>query len=132
MPQIPVIAPLIVVSLAVGAIIKSKSSRISKKRFASTGLVAGLLNSIHGYFLYSLAPTQIVAPVARPATGASALGGFSSASAGAFVAASFLAGFLVVVLVLGIAVLYARLRRAEELVEVPEQIPESEPTLAPS
>jgi F0F1-type ATP synthase assembly protein I len=50
----------------------------------------------------------------------------------AFVASSFLAAFLIVLLVLGIALAYVRIRRGEELVEAPELAAEEEPTLTPS
>jgi len=125
MPQIPIIAPLIVVGLVVGSILKSKSSRISKKKFASTSLVAGLLNSIHAYLLYLLTPAQT-------ATGFTRTASLAPTSEEAFVVASFLAAFLIVLLVLGIAMAYARIRREEELEEVPEQASEEEPTLTPS
>jgi hypothetical protein len=125
MPQIPIIAPLIVVGLVVGSILKSKSSRISKKKFASTSLVAGLLNSIHAYLLYLLTPAQT-------ATGFTRTASLAPTSEEAFVVASFLAAFLIVLLVLGIAMAYARIRREEGLEEVPEQASEEEPTLTPS
>jgi hypothetical protein len=132
MPQIPVIVPLIVVGLVLGAIVKSKRARISKRKLASASLVAGLLNSTHAYLLYSLAPTQTVASVTGVPTGAPPMEGLAFASEEAFVAASFLAALLIVLLVLGIAMVYVRLRRGEELVEVPEQTPEAEPALTPS
>ena len=128
MPQIPIIVPLIVVGLVVGSIIKSKSPRISKKKLASASLVAGLLNSIHAYLLYSLAPAQTAARF----TGAPTTALLAPTSEGAFVAASFLAAFLIVLLVLGIALAYVRIRRGEELVEAPELAAEEEPTLTPS
>ena len=133
MPQIPIIAPLIVVGLVVGSIVKSKSARISKKKLASASLVAGLLNSIHAYLLYSLAPAPTAARVTGvPRTGSLPLEGLASTSEGAYVAASFLAAFLIVLLVLGIAMAYARTREGEELAEIPELTPEGEPTLTPS
>jgi len=125
MPQIPIIAPLIVVGLVVGSILKSKSSRISKKKFASTSVVAGLLNSIHAYLLYLLTPAQT-------ATGFTRTASLAPTSEEAFVVASFLAAFLIVLLVLGIAMAYVRIRREEELEEFPEQASEEEPTLTPS
>jgi uncharacterized membrane protein len=132
MPQIPIIVPLIVVGLVVGSILKSKSSRISKKKFASASVVAGLLNSIHAYLLYSLAPTQTATRVTGVPTGGPPVEGLASTSLGAFLVASFLAAFLIVLLVLGIAMAYVRIRRGEELEEVPEQDSEEEPTLTSS
>lgn len=125
MPQIPIIVPLIVVGLVVGSILKSKSPMISKKKFASASVVAGLLNSIYAYLLYLLTPTQT-------ATGFTRTASLAPTSEGAFVLASFLAAFLIVLLVLGIAMAYVRIRRGEELEEFPEQASEEEPTLTPS
>lgn len=69
MPQIPILVPLIVVGLVLGAILKSKSPKISRKKLASASLVAGLLNSIHAYLLYSLASTRSAASVTGVPTG---------------------------------------------------------------
>jgi hypothetical protein len=132
MPQIPIIVPLIIVGLVVGSILKSKSPKISRKRLASASLVAGLLNSIHAYLLYLLTPTGTAASFGGARTGASPIGGLASTSEVAFVASSFLAAFLIVLLVLGIALAYVRIRRGEELVEAPELAAEEEPTLTPS
>jgi len=132
MPQIPIIVPLIVVGLVVGSMLKSKSPKISRKRLASASLVAGLLNSIHAYLLYLLTPTRTAASATGAPTGGPPLQGLASTSVGAFVASSFLAGFLIVLLVIGIAMAYVRIRRGEELVEAPELAAEEEPTLTPS
>jgi len=131
MSQIPIIVPLIVVGLVVGSMLKSKSPKVSRRRLASASLVAGLLNSIHAYLLYLLTPTGTAASFRGAATGAPPMGGLASTS-GAFVAASFLAAFLIVLLVIGIAMAYVRIRRGEELVEAPELAAEEEPTLTPS
>jgi hypothetical protein len=132
MPQIPIIVPLIVVGLVVGSILKSKSQKVSRKRLASASLVAGLLNSIHAYLLYLLTPTRTAASATGVPTGGLPLQGLASTSEVAFVASSFLAAFLIVLLVLGIALAYVRIRRGEELVEAPELAAEEEPTLTPS
>jgi len=131
MPQIPIIVPLIVVGLVVGSMLKSKSPKISRKRLASASLVAGLLNSIHAYLLYLLTPTRTAYSATGAPTGGPPLQGLASTS-GAFVASSFLAAFLIVLLVIGIAMAYVRIRRGEELVEAPELAAEEEPTLTPS
>jgi len=135
MPQIPIIVPLIVLGLVVGSTIKSKSPRISKKKLASAALAAGLLNSIHAYLLYLLAPAQIptrVTGIPTTTTGLTALEGFASTSEVSFVVASFLAAFLMVLLVLGVAMGYARVGRGEELREAAEVVSEEEAELAPS
>jgi len=133
MPQIPIIVPLIVVGLAVGSTIKSKGPRISKKKLASASLAAGLLNSIHAYLLYLLAPVQIPTSVTGiPTTGPTALTGFAPTSEVPFVVASFLAAFLMVLLVLGVAMAYARVGRGEELREAAEVTSEEGAVLRPS
>lgn len=133
MPQIPIIVPLIVLGLVVGSTIKSKSPRISKKKLVSASLAAGLLNSIHAYLLYLLAPAQIPTRVTGiPTTGPTALEGFASTSEVSFVVASFLAAFLMVLLVLGVAMAYARVGRGEELREAAEVTSEEEAGLTPS
>jgi hypothetical protein len=48
-----------------------------------------------------------------------------------FMASSFLAGFLIVLAVVGIAMAYARRGKGEELAEVPELTSEEESTLKP-
>jgi hypothetical protein len=131
MPQIPIIVPLIVVGLVVGSILKSKSPRISRKRLASASLVAGLLNSIHAYLLYSLTPTRTAVSATRVPMGAPPMEGLASTSEGGFIAGSFLSAFLMILLVLGIAMAYVRIRRSEELDEAPEQTSEAKPTITP-
>jgi len=132
MPQIPVLIPLIVVGLVVGSILKSKSPKVSKRKLVSASLVAGLLNSAYAYSLYSLVPTQTSIRTAGIPTGAPPVGGFGATSLDAFLGASFLAAILIVLLVLGIAMAYVRIRRGEEVEEVPELDPEEEPTLTGS
>jgi hypothetical protein len=133
MPQIPIIVPLIVVGLVIGSTMRSKSPRISKKKLASASLAAGALNSIHAYLLYLLAPAQIPTSVTGiPTTGPTALQGFASTSEVSFLGASFLAAFLMVLLVLGVAMAYARVGRGEELREAAEVTSEEEAVLRTS
>ena len=133
MPQIPIIIPLIVIGLVVGSIVKSRSPRISKKKLASASLVAGLLNSVYAYLIYSLIPTQIPTGAPGVLQGASpSLTGFASTSVLSFVAASFLAAFVMVLLVLGVAAAYARVRKGEEFQEALETTSEEEAALTSS
>jgi flagellar biosynthesis component FlhA len=133
MPQIPIIVPLIVIGLVVGSTIKSKSTRISKKKLMSASLAAGLLNSVHAYLLYLLVPAQIPTRVTGTATtGTTAFEGFAATSEVPFVVASFLTALLMVLLVLGLAVVYARVGRGEELQEAAKMTPEEEAALTPS
>ena len=133
MPQIPIIVPLIVVGLVVGSTIRSKSPRISKKKLMSASLAAGVLNSIHAYLPYLLVPAQIPTGLTGiPTTAPTALQGFASTSEVSFLVASFLAAFLMVLLVLGVAMAYARVGRGEELEEAAEVTSEEEAVLRPS
>lgn len=123
MPQIPILVPIIVAGVTVGSVFKSKSSRISRRKLLSASVVAGLLNAVYAYVVYSYSPQP------------TSFRGVSSVAATswiAFVAGSFLTGFLIVLAVLGIAMVYGRARKGEELEELPQLAPEGEPTLTPS
>jgi len=133
MPEIPIIVPLIVVGLVVGSIVKSKNPKISKKKLGSASLAAGLLNSIYAYLIYSLVPTQVAAGAAGVPQGGPAMPiGLASTSVVSFVAASFLAAFLLVPLVLGVAAAYARVRKREEIEEAAGVASEEEAGLTPN
>ena len=133
MPEIPIIVPLIVVGLAIGSILKSKNPKISKKKLGSASLVAGLLNSIYACLIYSLVPTQIAAGAGGVSQGGPAMPiGLASTSVVSFTAASFLAGFLLVLLVLGVAAAYARVGKREEIEEAAEVASEEGAALAPN
>ena len=130
MPQIPIIIPLIILGLVIGSTLKSESPKISKKKLASTSVVAGLLNSIHAYLLYMLTPAQTI----TRATGGSTPGGFAVPVTGSFplqsfttptsqtsfIVTSFLAALLIVFLVLGIAKAYGRAGGSDEFEEAGE------------
>jgi hypothetical protein len=104
MPQVPIIVPIIITGLVLGGIIKAQKAQISKKRLAGVSLASGLLNSAYAHVEYLLTPQQVT------------FRGFTiqrtAGSEYGFVIASFLAGFLIVVAVIGIGLIYARLRGA--------------------
>jgi hypothetical protein len=124
MPQIPIVIPLIVAGIAVGSAIKSQSPGISRRKLMSASLVAGLLNAINAYLVDLLSPQQTFARanLSVPQT-------VVQTSWIVFVVASFIGGFLIVLAVLGIAMIYARGRKGAEE-ELPELAPE--PKLTPS
>jgi hypothetical protein len=122
MPQIPIIIPLIVAGIAVGSVIKSESPRISRRKLMSASLVAGLLNGINAYAVNSLSPQQ---------TFARATFSVPQTSWIVFVAASFIGGFLIVLAVLGIAMIYARTGKGAEE-ELPELVSEPKTKATPS
>jgi len=123
MPQIPIIIPVIVAGITVGSVIKSQSPGISRRKVMSASLVAGLLNAINAYVVDSMSPRQTF-------TGAS----FSVPQTSwiVFVVASFIGGFLIVLAVLGIAMIYARRGKGAEQEELPELVSEREPKVTPS
>lgn len=131
MPQVPVIIPVIVTGLVVGWAMKSKTPRISKKMLMSASLVAGVLNVAYVYSLQLLMP-QVFSP-GFPSRLSQAVSSseFAATSQLTFMVSSFLAGFLIVLAVLGIAMAYARRRKGEELAEVPGLTSEEESTLKP-
>jgi hypothetical protein len=129
MPQIPIIIPVIVAGIAVGSAIKSQT-RISRRKLMSASLVAGVLNAINAYVVNSLSPRQTFTATSFSAAQAA---NFSVPQTSwiVFVVASFIGGFLIVLGVLGIAMIYARKGRAEQE-ELPELVPEPEPKVTPS
>lgn len=99
MPQLPVIIPLIIIGISFGSLLKSKKQKISLKRVMAWALVAGLLNAANAYAVYILTPQ----PTFRGATT------FVRATTDVgFTTASFLAGFIIVAAVFGIARIVAR------------------------
>lgn len=124
MPQVPIIIPVIVAGLFVGTVLRSKNLRISKRKLMTAGLLAALLNGAHSYVVYLFTPT--------PTYARATLTNIPATSPLEFVAASFLAGFLLVIAVPGIAIVYCRIRKKEELEEIPEFGSEGEPTLTPT
>lgn len=123
MPQISVVIPVIVAGLVVGSLIKSKSGAISNKRLVSASLVAGLLNGLYMYVVYSISPQPTFAR-----------GNFTvpSTSWVVLVVGSVLSGFLIVFAILGIAKAYARIRKGEETEEPSDLTSEQESKLTSS
>jgi hypothetical protein len=121
MPQTSVIIPVIVAGLVVGSLLKSKSGAISNKRLVSASLAAGLFNGLYMYVVYSISPQPTFAR-----------GTFTvpSTSWVVLVVESILSGFLLVFAILGIAKLYVRIRKGQELEEPSGPALEQEPKLA--
>jgi glucose uptake protein GlcU len=121
MPQIPIIIPVIIAGITVGSVIKSQSPRISRRKLMSASLVAGLLNAINAYAVDYLTPRQTFAATNFTVPQTSWV---------VFVVASFIGGFLIVLAVLGIAMIYARRGKGAEE-ELPELLSETEPKVTP-
>lgn len=107
MPQLPVIIPLIVIGISFGSLLKSEKAKISLRRVMIWSLVAGLLNAVNAYAVYLLTPQPTFggATFARTTT--------TTATYIPFTAASFLAGFIIVAAVFGIARVVSRRHQGE-------------------
>lgn len=112
MPQLPIIIPLIIIGISFGSLLKSEKLKISLRKIMMWSLVAGLLNAVNAYAVYLLTPqstfrgatftggTFTGTAFARTTTGATTAIGFT--------VASFLAGFIIVAAVFGIARVVSR------------------------
>ena len=101
--------PLVITGLAVGSMLKSESHRISKRKLAGAAVLSGLLNGGQAYLIYLLTPTPTT--TFFQTTAATALRRTSEVD---FAISSFLAGVLIVLVIVGIAMLYARSRGGGE------------------
>lgn len=97
----------------------------------SASLVAGLLNAINAYVVNSLSPQQTLAR-ANFTVPQTANFSVPQTSWIVFVVASFIGGFLIVLAVLGIAMIYALRGKGAEQEELPEPLSETEPKVTPS
>ena len=118
MPQFPIVIPVIVLGIAVGSLLRSKSSRISKKLFAYAALAAGLLNVAYAYAFLLLFPSST--PTFAATSTRANFAAFSQISEPVFLSASFLVAILMVIAVLGVAQIYIRLRKGGESEEASE------------
>jgi hypothetical protein len=124
MPQLPIIIPLIIIGISFGSLLKSEKPKISLRRVMTWSLVAGLLNAVNAYAVYLLTPQTTFR--GGTFTGATFTGATFARTTGAtssigFTAASFLAGFIIVAAVFGIARFISRKHQGDaELGEEPE------------
>ena len=142
MPTTPTVIPLIVAGLMLGSMLASEKRKMSKKKFLGASLVGGLLNAANAYLVYTLFPSTTSRYGGGNFGGGTFAGGtftgsssfqFRGAAAGAnsltsFIVLSFLTGLLIVIVVVGIALLYARYKggHAEEEPEEPKLEEEEE------
>jgi len=112
--------------------------KILKKKLLIASLVSGLLNAVYGYVLYLVAPPPTftfrggTGGGGATFTGTGGAAGRAAASGGGelvFVISSFLAGFLLVLATIGIALVYARYRKKSD--EEPEGSSELEESKEP-
>jgi hypothetical protein len=95
MPQLPIIIPLIIIGISFGSLLKSEKPKISLRRVMTWSLVAGLLNAVNAYAVYLMTP--------QPTYGGGTFVRTTTTPYIPFTAASFLAGFIIVAAVFGIA-----------------------------
>lgn len=108
MPQLPIILPMIITGIYVGSLIKSKTGKIPKKKLAYASLASGVLNALYAYASYLMTPRPTYARAATTAQQSPEL---------VFVFSSFIAGVLVLLAVVGIAMIYIRFRGGQTIEE---------------
>ncbi len=102
--------PLVVTGLLVGSMLKSESHRISKKKLAGAAVLSGLRNGAQAYLVYLMTPLP-TSTFFQTTAAAAALRGTSEVD---FTISSIFAGILIVLVIVGIAMLYARSRGGAE------------------
>ena len=89
-----------------GSLLVSEKHKLSKKKLVGVSALSGILNLGNAFLVHQLFPTPTLTRVATQ---------FRAAAAGSeyvYYASSFLVGFLVVLVIVGIALIYARLKGA--------------------
>ena len=133
MPQAPMIIPIIIAGLTIGSVMVSEKHTLTKKKLLGVSLLSGILNLGNAYLVYQLFPPPTFT---RAGSQFSQFSQFRAAAAAnsesSFYVSSFLVGFLLVLVVLGIALVYARFRghkAGEEEVEPEMDLEDEEPKL---
>ena len=136
MPSIPIVIPLVISGLMLGSLLASEKRKVTKKKLLEVSLISGLLNAANALIVYTLFPPTTFSRFSGGTftggtfagatfTGSSTFqfrgGGFGATSEGSFVTLSFITGLLIVLVVVGVALLYAR-RKAGQAEEETEEI----------
>jgi hypothetical protein len=106
MPQAPIIIPIIVTGITFGSLLVSEKHRLSKKKLVGVSALSGILNLGNAFLMHQLFPPPTLTRAATQ---------FRAATAGSeyvYYASSFIVGFLLVLVIVGIALIYARLKGA--------------------
>ena len=129
MPIVPTVIPLIVAGVLLGSLIVSGKRKIPKKRLIGASLLAGLLNAANAFIIYLLFPPTTFSRFGGGNFGGGSFGGSSSftftgsssfrgggagGGEGSFILLSFIAGLLIVLVVVGSALLYVRYKGRHE------------------
>jgi len=121
MPQLPVIIPIIVTGLLVGSALRNPSRGISKKKIGGASVLSGLLNGAEAYVANLITPQPTTTFTRAGSTVSFTLPAAArQTSELVFYASSILAGILIPLFIVAIAMLYSRGSRVEENVELEE------------
>lgn len=123
MPQEPMIIPIIIAGITLGSLLASETHRLSKKKLVGVSLLSGALNAANAFLVYQLMPPPIFTRGATQFRAAATAG-----SENTFYVSSFIAGILIVLAIVGIALIYARFRGPKPQ-EEDEEIKPEEPKL---
>jgi hypothetical protein len=107
MPQPGIILPIIVAGVTLGSLLVSGKHVLSNRKLLGACALSGTLNS---------GITYLTSQLSAPPTftqGGPALGAATEGSDYVSYASSFLVGFLIVLLIVGIALIYAKLRASK-------------------
>jgi hypothetical protein len=122
MPQAPIIIPIIITGILVGSIAASKGEMVKRKKLLSASLLSGILNVVNAYLLILLTPArsfsgysgQYSGQFTGTATSAYRRGGGGANSQLLLLISSFIIGFLIPLVIIGIGMLYARRKAKAE------------------
>jgi len=118
MPQLPVIIPMIVTGLLVGSMIRNAGRGISKKKIGGASVLSGLLNGVEAYVANLLIPQPTSTFIRAGSTVSFTVPAAARQSSElVFYISSVLAGILIPLVIVGIAMLYSRGRQGGEQVE---------------
>ena len=115
MPQLPIIIPIIVTGLLVGSAMRNPDRGISKKKIGGASVLSGVLNGVEAYVVNLLMP-QATSTFFRAGSTVSFTvpAGARQFSELVFYVSSVLAGILIPLVIVGIAMLYSRGRQGGE------------------
>jgi hypothetical protein len=118
MPQLPIIIPIIVTGLLVGSAMRNPDRRISKKRIGGASVLSGVLNAAEAYVVNLLTPQPTSTFFRAGSTVSFTVPAAARQSSElVFYVSSVLAGILIPLVIVGIAMFYSRGRHTEEEVE---------------
>jgi hypothetical protein len=119
MPQLPVIIPIIITGLLVGSMIRNAGRGISKKKLGGASALSGVLNGVEAYVVNLLMPQPTSTFIRAGSTVSFTVPAAArQTSELVFYASSILAGILIPLVIVGIAMLYSRGRQSGEEVEL--------------